>query len=268
MKKFKKIALSLALVSSLSACSRVDPSEAGVLMENYGKQGKQDFSVVSGLVWTFMPGNELFTVPLFDQRQSLDKPITLKAADNTEFSANPMYSYKVIRERAVDVVFDNKQIKSTGTDFLNSLSNNILEPRIVDIMRETSRKYRTDDLMKDSGSLEYEKDVQAQIAKEFEKRGILLISFSSQLEFSKTVTEKIDKRNEVNTNLSVLDQEIEQQRKRNKLAELKAEEQIILSKGLTPEILQQQQIEKWDGKLPIYSSGSSPTLLINTDKNK
>ena len=97
---------------------------------------------------------------------------------NFSYRIFQFYSYKVIRERAVDVVFDNKQIKSTGTDFLNSLSNNILEPRIVDIMRETSRKYRTDDLMKDSGSLEYEKDVQAQIAKEFEKRGILLISFS------------------------------------------------------------------------------------------
>ena len=264
MLNFKKIVLAIAVVSSLAACSRVEPNEAGVLMENYGKAGKSDFSIVSGRVNTMWFGTELFTVPLFEQRQSYEKGIILKAADNTEFTASPMYSYQVIRERAVDVVFDNKQINSTGTDFLNSLSDNILEPRIIDIMRETSRKYRTDDLMKDSGSLEYEKAVQDQVAKEFKNRGLLLKSFSAQLEFSKKVTEKIDKRNEVNTNLSVLDQEINQQKKRNELAELKAQEQIILSKGLTPEILKQQQIEKWDGKLPMYGGNSDLQFLVGT----
>jgi hypothetical protein len=47
------------------------------------------------------------------------------------------------------------------------------------------------------------------VDKEFEKRGLQLLTFSAQLEFSKAVREKIDSRNEVNTNISVLDQQID-----------------------------------------------------------
>lgn len=32
----------------MSSCQRVAPNYAGVLMENYGKSGKEDFSIVSG----------------------------------------------------------------------------------------------------------------------------------------------------------------------------------------------------------------------------
>ena len=77
-------------------CERVAPNYAGVLMENYGKQGKEDFKIVAGKVSTWELGTELFQVPLFDQRGEFSDPVTLKAADNTEFTARPTYSYKVI----------------------------------------------------------------------------------------------------------------------------------------------------------------------------
>ena len=90
------------------------------------------------------------------------------------------------------------------------------------------------------------------IGKEFEKRGLTLISLSCQLDFSKAVKEKIDNRNEVNTNISVLDQKIEEQKKINELERLKTEQALIKSRGLTQEILMQQFIQKWDGKSSIY----------------
>ena len=71
--------------------------------------------------------------------------------------------------------------------------------------------------------------------------------------------EKIDSRNEVNTNISVLDQQIEEQKKRNELEALKTEQALIKSRGLTKEILYQQFIDKWDGKTPIY--GAIPDLI-------
>lgn len=86
-----------------------------------------------------------------------------------------------------------------------------------------------------------------------------MLSFSAQLEFSKKVREKIDSRNEVNTNISVLDQQIEEQKKRIELEELKTQQAIIKSRGLTREILYQQFIDKWDGQTPIY--GAIPDLI-------
>lgn len=64
MKKFLFLAITAILM--LASCSRVAPNYAGVLMENYGKSGKSDFSIVTGRVWIAFPGTELFQVPLFD----------------------------------------------------------------------------------------------------------------------------------------------------------------------------------------------------------
>lgn len=261
MKNFKFLMIALLTVVAFSSCERVAPNFVGVLMEDWGKNGKSDFTIVQGRVSTVAPGTELFQVPLFDQRGQWDEPMHLKAADNTEFTAKPTYSYKVIRERAIDIVFDNKHIGS-GEGFMRSLEDNILEPRIRDLIKEESRKYKTDSLMADGGSLMFEKRVEKIVEEEFEKRGLQLISFSSQLEFSQKVKDKIDSRNEVNTNLSVLDQQIAEQKKRNELEELKTQQAIIKSRGLTKEILQQQFIEKWDGKTPLY--GALPQFVTMT----
>lgn len=258
MKNFKFLMIALLAVVAFSSCERVAPNFVGVLMEDWGKNGKSDFTIVQGRVSTVAPGTELFQVPLFDQRGQWDEPMHLKAADNTEFTAKPTYSYKVIRERAIDIVFDNKHIGS-GEGFMRSLEDNILEPRIRDLIKEESRKYKTDSLMADGGSLMFEKRVEKIVEEEFEKRGLQLISFSSQLEFSQKVKDKIDSRNEVNTNLSVLDQQIAEQKKRNELEELKTQQAIIKSRGLTKEILQQQFIEKWNGKSALY--GVAPDFV-------
>lgn len=265
MKTLIKIMLTVcAALFTMSSCQRVAPNYAGVLMENYGKSGKEDFSIVTGKVSVVAPGTELFQVPLFDQRGEFSEPVTLKAADNTEFTARPTYSYKVIKNRAIDVVFDNKHIDKADTEngkdgFMQSLEDNILEPRIYDLIKEESRKYKTDTLMADGGSLAFEKSLEEIVRKEFQDRGLELKSFSAQLEFSEKVREKIDSRNEVNTNISVLDQQIEEQKKRNELERLKTEQALIQSQGLTKEILYKQFIDKWDGRTPLY--GIAPEFL-------
>ena len=63
----------------------------------------------------------------------------------------------------------------------------------------------------------------------------------------------------IHVNLSVLDQQIAEQKKRNELEELKTQQAIIKSRGLTKEILQQQFIEKWDGKSSLY--GVAPDFV-------
>ena len=261
---FKFFTIAIIAMVFLSSCERVAPNYAGVLMENYGKQGKEDFKVVSGKVSTWEWGTELFQVPLFDQRGEFASPVTLKAADNTEFNARPTYSYKVIKNRAIDVVFDNKHIDKADTEsgkdgFMQSLEDNILEPRIYDLIKEESRKHKTDSLMADGGSLLFEKRLEQIVDKEFEKRGLQLLTFSAQLEFSKAVREKIDSRNEVNTNISVLDQQIAEQRKSNVLEQWITEQALITSSCLTKEILYKQFIDKWDGRTPIY--GAIPDLI-------
>lgn len=85
MKRLIKLTMVCMTLVMFVSCERVAPNYAGVLMENYGKQGKEDFKIVSGKVSTWELGTELFQVPLFDQRGEFAEAVTLKAADNTEF---------------------------------------------------------------------------------------------------------------------------------------------------------------------------------------
>lgn len=262
MKKFLlMVVLSTAFLTS---CERVEPNYVGVVMENYGKNGKADFTTEKGRVWMMSPGKELFQVPLFEKRENFEKPLTLKSADNTEFNASPVYSYRVVESKAVDVVFNNKQLKDG--DFMSSLADNVLEPRMYDLAKEESRKYTTEQLMSNGGSLKFEKDLETIMTQEFAKRGLELISFSAQLDFSDKVKGKIDARNEVNTNISVLDQQIEEQKKRNELEQLVTEQALIRSKGLTPEVLQEKAIDKWNGSVPSTFSGNGGIPFVKAIK--
>ena len=259
------VAMTLLATMMFASCERVAPNYLGVLMENYGKSGKADYSKQQGRVNTMSPGSELFQVPAFEQRaeftnEDLSKrTLRLKAADNTEFSSSPLYSYKIIPERVVDLVFQNSRLGS-GDNFMKALEDNVLEPHIYDLIKEESRRYSTDTLMGNGGSLMFENKVQTLVKAAFEERGLELITFSANLDFSDKVKAKIDSRNEVNTNVSVLDQQIIEQRKKNVLEVLRAEQNKIRSSGITDQLLQQQFIEKWDGKTPIY--GNSPITLF------
>lgn len=256
----KVLGLLLGLVF-LTSCERVAPNYYGVLMENYGKSGKGDYTKQQGRVNTMSPGTELFQVPAWEQRGKFsddsgeDRLLQVKAADNTAFTSKPLYSYKVIENRVVDVVFQNSRLGS-GDDFMGALQDNVLEPRIYDIIKEASRSYTTEALMANGGSLKFEQYVQEIVKKEFDKSGLDLISFSLNLDFSNKVKAKIDSRNEVNTNISVLDQQIAEQRKRNELEVLKAEQNKIRSSGITQQLLQEQAIRRWNGVLPSTYAGS------------
>jgi len=262
----KKVALFLfgaLVILTFGSCERVAPNYYGVLMENFGKNGKGDYSKHQGRVNTMSFGTELFQVPAFEQRANFGTQILhLKAADNTEFTAKPLYSYKAIESKVVDLVFQNARLGS-GNKFMTALEDNVLEPHIYDLIKEESRKYVTDTLMANGGSLKFEQRVQDLVRKSFEEKGLELITFSANLDFSDKVKAKIDSRNEVNTNISVLDQQIAEQKKRNELAELKAQENIILSKGITQQLLQQQFIEKWNGATPLY--GNMPVTLMKKE---
>lgn len=265
----------LMLASMFTSCERVAPNYQGVLMTDYGKNGKSDFKLVKGRVNTAMPGTELFQVPLWEQRGDYgDRTLHLKSADNTEFSSRPMYSFKAIEDRCVDLVFENKQL-GANDDFMNTLMDNILETKIYDIMKEVSRSYTTQSLMEtvtlpdgttESGSLRFEKAVQDIVAKEFKAKGLELMTFSCQLEFTQAVTEKIDKRNEVNTNIQVIEQKIVEQTKQLELSRITAEIDMIplvvaKKNGVLDEYVKLKGYEAWkEVKQPIY--GTTPFITL------
>lgn len=254
------MASTVSLALAMTGCSRVEPNQAGVLMEHYGKNGKSDFTIVSGRVWLIAPGTELYTVPLFEQRAQFEKAVTLKSADGTEFLISPIYSFKVIRNRAVDVIFDNKQIMN-DENAIQSVRQNILDPKIIDILRTEILSQKSTDLMAPGGNETFNDKARSLVADELAKRGFELVSFSAMLDYSSKVKTIIDQRNQSNTQIATIDSKIIQAEKELQLAKINSEIAIEQSRGLTPQILQQQFIEKWDGKSSLYYGTPVTTVM-------
>lgn len=271
MKKTVKFSVIVALaVVMFSSCGTiVQPNYGGVLMENYGKNGKKDYSEQSGRVSTWGLGTELFQVPMWQRRAQVEDTLKLQDCKNNEMKCYPKYAYQVIPGRLVDVVFNNSQLakenSSNGDNFLTSVENNILEAQMYDIIKEQSRKHLADSLMNNGGSLKFEKECEDLIRNIFAANGFSLQAITIQLTYSTKIMETLDKRLEVTTNVSTLDQEIIQQKKRNELELLRTEFALIQSKALTPEILEARRIDKWDGHLSQYQ-GSGPPMITVTGR--
>lgn len=249
MKKINYL-LVLAIAILFVGCERVQPNFYGVQMQNYGKAGKKDYTIEVGKVPVFWPGTELFQVPAWEQRVENKRVLHLISADNTGFSAVPIYSYKAIKDSVINLTFKNSNLGS-GSDFMEKLEQNILNVKLYDIIKEESRRWPDINLMATSGSLKFEEKLQTIIDQEFKKIGVTLMTFSSNLDFSDKVKNKLDQKNEVNSNMDLLDKQINEQKKKNELALLKGQEMKNLSEGMTKEYLQYILIAKWDGKTMI-----------------
>lgn len=260
----KILAMGLTCIAlTLGGCGfeRVEPNQAGVLMENYGKQGKEDFRIVSGKQWTMWWGTELYTIPLFDQRHEFANNEVLKSADSTEFVVKPIYSYRVIKDRAIDVVFDNKQAMNGDDGKMKSIEENILDPLIKEILRDSLLAQKSTDLMGEGGNREFNDEVRKKVSDVFNKRGFQLITFSAMLDYSREVKNIIDQRNQSNTSLETIESDINRARRKLELERINTEIALVKSQGLTDKILQEQFIKKWDGKAPLYY-GSPATHIM------
>lgn len=262
MKKFLVTLFLGSTLAFMSGCDRVEPNQAGVLMQNYGKNGKEDFSIVSGRVWTAAPGTDLYTIPLFEQRGQFPSKVVMKSGNGTEFEVQPTYSYRVIKSRAIDVIFDNKQILSGDNSSMVSIQENILNPKITDLLRTAVLSKTSDELMKQGGNEEFNSTARKLVADEFNRRGFELISFSAMLDYSARVKAIIDERNQANTQISTIDSKIEQAKKDLELQKIATEINMVRSQGLTPEILQQKAIERWNGQLPMYISSKEDISFL------
>lgn len=76
----KKTIFTILVGLTIISCSRVEPNYEGVLMSNYGRNGKTDFTVVTGKQWTMSPGTELYQVPMFETSGD-PNAVTISAKD-------------------------------------------------------------------------------------------------------------------------------------------------------------------------------------------
>jgi hypothetical protein len=258
----KKFFFAMLAVAILTACNRVAPNYEGVLMVNYGSNGRADYSSVTGNQGTLGPGSELFQVPMYEQTADVEQ-ITVRTQDGGAFTTDPKYTYEPIRGMGVDIIFNYKHVGATGDEaMMDNIEARVLSPLVLNAYRDVARLYSTDSMMFHMG--QYEAQVQDTLSKVFTGKFFHLTSLTSGLVPPESMTAAIEARNNAKIKAEQTKNEQEIARMELEKAKIEQETNKVKSQGLTKEILQQQYI--WalgqgnnkvivtDGRTPVFLS--------------
>lgn len=261
MKKVIFILSLIVLTITMNSCSSVEPNYEGVLMENYGRNGKSDFKSVKGRQWTVAPGVKLYQVPMFETGGDPEQ-ITINAKDAGQFTIDPSYQYSPMRGKGVDIVFNYKHLGVDEPEVMfEQLEQSILNKLVVNAYREEARNYTTDSLMNNLNN--YEKAVEAKLVKDFEAKFMSLQNLTSGLRPPKSMADAIEARNNAVQKANQIENEVKVAKMELEKARIEQQTNGIKSKGLTKEILQEKYINaiRYSQNRIIITDGKTPVMI-------
>jgi regulator of protease activity HflC (stomatin/prohibitin superfamily) len=261
----KNLLILLFAVTVLASCTRIDAGYEGILIKQYGTdKGVQDVTLVTGRV-TYNPFSEdVEQFPLFVKTIDYD-PFKVNAKDGSEFTVDPTISLKVNKGSAPAIYIKYRRD-------LDDIIEGTLYNYVRDAFRIQFNKYTTDDIT--SKREEFENNVQLYLVNQLEKEGFHLEQMTSGLQYPDIIVNAINAKNEAVQNAMKIENQVKAAEAQAKIsvanangaaqsliiqAKADAEANKLRQQSLTPLLVQQQYIEKWDGKLPLY--GQVPQLF-------
>lgn len=239
-----------------AACTRIDAGHEGIRVKQYGTdKGVQNVSLVTGRVWYNPFTEDVFEFPIYVQTMDYE-PFTVNAKDGSVFTVDPTISYAVIGGKSphIFVKYRKSIDEITSTTLLNY---------VKDAYRIQFNKYTTEQLI--SNRLEFENAVQGSLEAIFKQDGFHLEQLTSGLKYPESIVKAIDAKNRavqeaMQARNQLVKDSIDAQRK---IIQAQAEKTSneLRQQSLTPLLIQQQFIERWDGKTPLY--GNVPTFFKN-----
>ena len=248
--------LILLIVGVSFSCTRIDAGHEGILVKMYGSdKGVQDVSLVTGRVFFNPLSEDVFEFPIFIQTADYEA-FNVNAKDGSVFTVDPTISFAVTPGKS-------PHIFSKYRKTIDEITKTTLYNYVKDAFRNQMNKYSTDELI--SNRQKFEADVQATLASTLESDGFKLEQLTSGLQYPDAIVRAIDAKNKAVQEAMQVENEL-------KVAEAQAKKLIIQAEAekkanelkqqaLTPLLIQQQFIEKWDGRTPLY--GNSPMMFKN-----
>lgn len=270
-KMIKTITIAVAgfflLVFLFMSCERIDAGHVGVKVNLYGSQkGVDGITEVTGMVFYNPFTTKIYEFPTFVQHKEYigEESFTINSKDGSEFRVAPILNYQVITEK-VPFIF-GKYRKS-----LDNIEVGFLKTAVYDAFRIATNSYTADSLI--SNREGFEARVRGILEKQLNAEGFLIQQFTSNLEYPKTFVDAINAKNNAVQQALKAENDVRTAEANAKIkvanaqgnadalivqAKAEAEANRLKQQTLTSLLLQQQWIEKWDGKLPVY--GQAPML--------
>lgn len=250
----KKNLATLVLAITIASCTRIDAGHEGILIKQYGSdKGVQDVSLVTGRVWynPWTEGVEQYAT--FVQTIDYDA-FDVNAKDGSSFSVDPTLSFNIVKG-------NSPRIFSKYRKDLEEVSKTTILNYVKDAFRLQMNKYTTDEIV--SNREKFETDVQKTLADVLSQEGFRLEQLTSGLKYPQTIVDAVNSKNKAVQEAMKVENELRvaeaQAKKLIVQAEAERKANELKQTSLTPMLIQQMFIEKWDGKTPLY--GGAPVLF-------
>lgn len=279
MKKVIKTIAAMAVV--LTGCKTIPAGSVGIVVHNFGdNKGVDNVATTTGFTWYNPMSTSIFEYPTNVQTAKWtlsasegspnNEEITFTNKDNMVISADVSISYSLIYEKVpyFYVKFRNDNIDGFTHGFLRNVTR--------DAFNETGGSYSIDQIMGDNTKFldEVRKKVQASVSSigvNIEQFGIIgaprppesvITAINAKLQATQVA---IQKENELRQSIAQAKKDVAEAKGDSASMVIRAAGEAkanqLKQATLTDNIIQQQMLEKWDGKLPVY--GNIPTLFKN-----
>lgn len=236
----------LGVVTLFSSMRMVGTGEVGVVTQ-YGKVTGRELS--EGLSWVAPWG--INNVTKYDVK-NVKEEVESKAAtkDLQDVSGTLVLNYQLQRGEV------SNMHKTVGKEYKDKL----ITPALNETFKAATAKYNASELI--TRRAEVKEDVYNQLKERLEKYGISVLDVSiTDFSFSAEFNKAIEAVQIANQEVAKAKQQLEQAKidaeKKIAQAEGAAQAQRLQQQTLTQELLEQQWIEKWDGKLPTYTGNGA-----------
>lgn len=255
-----------------SCCERIDAGHEGIRVNLYGNEkGVGDVALVTGRVWYNPLTTEIYEYPTFVQVVDYE-PFVINAKDGSEFTVDPTININPISGKSPEIF---KRYRKP----LKDVYRHVLKTHIENAYRFKLNEYTTDELVSKRG--EFERVAEEYLREVLRKENFELGEMTSGLKPPTTLTEAINAKNKAVQEALRIENEVKsiEAEAKKKVASAEGEAQALKIKGdaeaeynrkisasLSGLIVQQNMIDKWDGKLPVY--GEVPSLFKQVSNGK
>lgn len=270
-KLIKAIALAVVLIVFLFiqpfTYENIDAGNVGIKINLYGTdRGVDNITIVTGRVWYNTWTTKIIEFPTFTQ--SVDyEPFVVTTKDAAEFQVDPKLNYH-INSAMVPQIY--RQYRKS----LSEIEQQFMRNTIYDAYRIVANSFTSDSVM--SNREKFEDRIQVILTKNLGKDGFIYDQLTSAISPPASLRQMIDEKNasiqarlkaENQAKQAIAEATVSKAKAEGEAVALlvkaraEAESNRLRQQSLTALLVQQQMIEKWDGKLPQY--GTVPQFFKN-----
>ena len=265
------IPLAVFILAYMS-CTTIDSGSVGIRFKKWSSDTSQYGGVLGtckGWVWFNPITQKIFEYPIYVQRKTYEA-FRVNAKDASEFTMDPTIAYRLDPGKATDVFTKYRKT-------LEEIEDGYIRTCIYEAYRTCANQYTSDYLMSHRG--EFESEVRKRLEISLSSEGFLVEEFTSQITPPPSLAEAINAKNEAVQNALKAENKVKEAEAEAKIeiAKAQGEAQALRIKGdgeayynrvvaqsLSILLVQQDAVNKWDGKMPTYNGGGAlPFININ-----